>query len=396
MQRGLYLHIPFCDKKCIYCDFYSIENTSMIDAFVNALLREIDLRLNKLPEGQRTVDTVFFGGGTPSLLRPEQIGNILNNVREHLVLTPDVELTMECNPGTVTVESLSGYREHGVNRLSFGVQSFYEDDLKFLSRIHSRTEAFDALTTARAAGFDNVNLDLMFALPRQKRERWQANMKHALELGPEHISAYSLIFEEGTPLNAMRLRGEVREADEDLDAAMYDDVMQILADGGYEQYEVSNFARDGLRCRHNLKYWNGEEYFAVGPSAHGYLDETRYWNVRNLKRYMDMMNEGVLPLANSERLSRSDRMFERAFLGLRSTGIVPADFQREFDIDVVAALGDYAGQLQDRGLARFDGGVISLTAAGYMVCDAISAEVITRLEDAAGAEWTLAADESRK
>ncbi len=386
-MRGLYLHIPFCSKKCIYCDFYSLETTHLMNAFVQTLLQEIELRAPLLTDAQRHFDTVFFGGGTPSLLSVEQMEQILSTLQRHFSFEGGAEWTMECNPGTVTVESLAGYRAAGMNRLSFGVQSFFENDLAFLSRIHSKSEAVEAVEAARKAGFDNVNIDLMFALPNQTFERWQANLETAVRLETEHISAYSLIFEEGTPLNAMKLRGEVRQSDEDDDAQMYEWTMEFLANNSYTQYEVSNFARTGRECRHNCIYWQGDEYLAFGPSAHGYVGGERYWNARSLKRYTDMVAANMLPITNSEVLSEKERMFERAFLELRSKGIRLAEFQRDFGISLKTVMQPLFTKYEGENLLHIQKNRISLTPRGYVLCDAISADVITALEHHTGAAW---------
>jgi oxygen-independent coproporphyrinogen III oxidase len=386
-MRGLYLHIPFCEKKCIYCDFYSLETTHLISRFVETLLLEIDLRMRLLPATERHFDTVFFGGGTPSLLSVEQMSQILAALHQHATFASNAEWTMECNPGTITTASLRGYRSLGINRLSFGVQSFFEADLHFLSRIHSRNDAVNAVQHAREAGFENVNLDLMFALPGQSFEYWQANVEMALRLQTEHISAYSLIFEEGTPLHAMRLRGEVREQNEDADAAMYEWTMKILAAHGYQQYEVSNFAKPGKECRHNCIYWQGDEYVSVGPSAHGYIADERYWNVRSLKRYTDAVHRGELPVVNSEQLSTQEKMFERAFLELRSKGLRIAEFLRDFDIHLPTLLQPLFKKYEGLHLWHTSETVIALTPKGYVLCDAITADVITLLEKHSGNEW---------
>lgn len=387
-MRGLYIHIPFCERKCTYCDFYSLETTHLMGGFLGTLEREIRLRAALLPEEQRRCTTLFLGGGTPSLMSPGQLERLLGVVQEYFTFEPGAEWTMECNPGTVTKESLAGYRALGINRLSFGVQSFFADDLRFLTRIHSPEEAKEAVALARSAGFDNLNIDLIFALPGQTMERWQSNLATAAALGTEHISAYSLIFEEGTPLNAMRLRGEVHEAAEDLDAAMYEYTMNFLTSRGYRQYEVSNFALPGRECRHNLLYWQGREYVSFGPSAHGYIDNVRYWNVRSLSRYTEEITAGRLPVVNSEPIAGTTRLFERAFLELRSEGIRLAAFRTDFDVDLVPVLDPLLRKVSGEDLVVFRDGRLALTPKGFLLCDAITTEVITLLEQHCGTDWT--------
>lgn len=386
-MRGLYIHIPFCEKKCTYCDFYSLETTHLMEGFLDALEREIRLRTPLLLPEQRQCSTLFFGGGTPSLMTPAQLERVLRVVAEHYSFAPDAEWTMECNPGTVTRESLQAYRSLGINRLSFGVQSFFADDLHFLTRIHTPEQAHEAVACARAAGFDNVNIDLIFALPNQTMERWKHNLATAVALETEHISAYSLIFEEGTPLNAMKLRGEVREAEEELDATMYDYTMNFLAAQGYRQYEVSNFARVGRECQHNLLYWQGKEYVSFGPSAHGYYSGTRYWNARSLARYCEELQAGVLPVVNSERVEGIALMFERAFLELRSQGIHAENFQADFGVNLHAVLEPFLHKVEGEGIVEWREGRLSLTAKGYQLCDAVTTDVIALIEKHCGQEW---------
>ena len=383
---GIYVHIPFCEKKCIYCDFYSIERTEHISSFVDTLCNEITLRA-KQSDSYPPATSVFFGGGTPSLLTPVQMERIITVIRNHFAINHDAEWTMECNPGTISHESLCGYRSLGINRLSFGVQSFNESELAFLHRIHSPKQAEEAIALARSAGFDNVNLDVMFALPDQTMDSWKHTLETIIALAPEHVSAYSLIFEEGTPLFTMRQRGTVHEANEENDAEMYEYAINRLAKAGYTQYEVSNFAQSGRECLHNCTYWSGDDYLAFGPSAHGLTGGTRYWNYRSLTRYTELLSSGELPVANSEKLSLHERMFERAFLELRARGIRIHEFQNDFGIDILQALGKELELWESEGLVMQSDGRLKLTSAGYLVCDELSLRTIAALEKAAGAEW---------
>ena len=389
---GYYLHIPFCDKKCTYCDFYSIESKGLMERFVGSLCNEISLRgmgngewgmseVNQTPgtRHQAPISSIFFGGGTPSLLSPDQLRTILEAVRSTVTLADDCEITMECNPGTITLENLIGYREAGINRLSFGVQSFVEEELRFLTRIHSADEADDAMRLAREAGFNNVNMDLMFALPPQTMESLSYNIDRMLALDPDHISAYSLVYEPGTPLHAQKLKGAVQPHPEELDADMYTMVMERLGAAGYEQYEVSNFAKPGRRCRHNLTYWHGEDYIAVGPSAHGLVDGLRYWNHRSLTAWTEKVEAGELPHANTETLGTDERLTELAFLTLRADGMPIDQFTKEFGIDLRSALQPDLGYWMDDGMVIEDNGRLRLTPKGYQVCDLITVKVEERL-----------------
>lgn len=375
-MTGLYLHIPFCEKKCVYCDFYSIETTSMMQRFVQTLLREIELR--DVPD--RLITTVFFGGGTPSLMSPAMLEPIIAALRVRGTFADDCEWTMECNPGTVTLESLQGYRALGINRLSFGVQSFVQEELKFLYRLHSGDDAEESMRLARAAGFDNINMDLMFALPPQTKESLSYSLDRLLACEPNHVSAYSLVYEHGTPLYAQLKKGLVKPHAEEYDADMYTMVMERLAAGGFEQYEVSNFARDKKYSRHNLTYWRGEEYAAYGPSAHGYLDGSRYWNIRSLHTWTETVDAGKIPEANRELLTAEEQAVELAFLSLRSDGMPVTEFAERFGIDIEQALQPDLQYWLDDGLIRRDGTRLRLTQRGYQLCDEMTLKVVSALE----------------
>lgn len=375
---GLYLHIPFCDKKCTYCDFYSIESTGLIDQFVDTLLKEVEL----LATDDRPLTSIFFGGGTPSLLAPEQIAHILRFVTEKYQISPNCEITMESNPGTVTLQRLDGYRAAGVNRLSVGVQSFVAEELAFLTRIHTANDAQQAIALARTAGFENVNLDLMFALPGQTMESLTYSLDRALELATDHISAYSLIFEPGTPLHAQLLKGSVAPQPEERDADMYALVMERLTQAGYEQYEVSNYARTSsrdLRCVHNLTYWHGHDYLAAGPSAHGLHRGVRTWNHRSLTAWSERITAGTCGYANTEVLTNEQRQTELAFTTLRADGLPVERFLLEFGVDVRRALQPHLGYWINDGLVEDTGTTLRLTRRGYQLCDPITVSVLDLL-----------------
>lgn len=383
---GLYLHIPFCEKKCIYCDFYSVERTGEIARFVDTLCKEITLRAQYSRDIPKA-NTVFFGGGTPSLLSAQEMEKILITLRDNFNIEDNAEITAECNPGTVTVEKLTAYRSLGINRLSFGVQSFDEKELAYLQRIHSPKQAFEAMEFSRKAGFDNVNMDLMFALPEQEEEIWKKNLKTMIGLQPDHISAYSLIFEEGTPLFTMMKKGLANPAKEEHDANLYEIGMELLGNAGYAQYEVSNFARNGKECKHNVLYWSGDRYCSFGPSAHGFLHNERYWNYRSLRRYTDYVNNNTLPIANKETLRKEEQMFERAFLELRAKGIRLEKFEEDFSVDIMAIAKDEIEWWIKNSWAHIREGRLSLLSKGYTVCDELTLSLIALLEKQADTEW---------
>jgi oxygen-independent coproporphyrinogen III oxidase len=374
-MNGLYIHVPFCEKKCTYCDFYSIESTGLIDRFVATLCKEIELRCATL-DSSFTANTVFFGGGTPSLLSPDQVAHIIATLSKHVTIAPNSEWTMECNPGTISLESLTGYRAAGVNRVSFGIQSFSQPELDFLTRIHSIQQALDAIPTARAAGFTNINADLMFALPPQTVESLQHSLHTLISLEPDHISAYSLVYEPGTPLHAQLGKGLVVPHNEEFDAEMYHIVMRTLQYAGYEQYEVSNFAQPGKQCAHNLMYWHGHDYLAFGPSAHGLVKSERYWNHRSLSTWMSKVNDGFLPHANTETLSASEQAVEYAFLHVRSDGLSFPDFFKRFNFNLQPLLEPHLNHWLDAQFVTLKNGTLRLTPEGYRVCDEITLRVV--------------------
>lgn len=387
-MAGLYIHIPFCEKKCIYCNFYSIEVFDGKERFLDALVREIGMRAESLAAGgdaPPAYDTIFFGGGTPSLLSPEEMERIFTALRGHFHVAPGAEITMECNPGALTAEWLEGYRGLGVNRLSFGVQSFHDDELRFLSRIHTASEARRSIELARKV-FENVSLDLIFALPNQTRERWRSNLEEGVRLGTEHISAYSLIFEEGTRLHAMRLAGDVRPAPDALEADMYEETMETLAGHGFEQYEVSNYARPGRECRHNLGYWERRSYISFGPSAHAFhtrpSEPLRWANYSNLSAYLDAIEAGKLPVASSEVITPQLAIEEIIYLGLRSRGVMLEEFRSVAGIDLPIAARKEVEMMLAGGYASLEEERLKLTRKGYPFADRFAVRLIDAVERA--------------
>lgn len=372
-MHSLYLHIPFCEKKCLYCDFYSIENRSQTGRFLDALT--LELARSGEQHAHPEIDTVFFGGGTPSLLTPSEMEKLLDTVRGSFRLAADAEITVETNPGTVTPGTLRAYRACGINRLSIGIQSFHPDELRFLDRIHDPAQAEGCVLGARAAGFDNVSVDLIFALPGQTLSAWKSTLGRAVALGPQHISAYSLIVEPNTPLFRLVEGGSLIPAGRDEEAAQYEFTMEYLGAAGYEQYEVSNFARPGFRCRHNANYWSHGAYLGFGPSAHSFLpldggrEGRRWWNVSNLVNYLERIEGGHAAVAGEEVLTAGQLWNERVFLGLRGSGLPVDDLAGK---EESALLRD----IEAHGLAVVEGGMVRLTPRGYLVCDEISAKLM--------------------
>jgi len=316
-MAALYLHIPFCAHKCAYCDFYSITRRELLPPFIDALLREITFYSENPPFGGFSISTLYLGGGTPSLLTPEQWKKILLLVNEKYTLAKDVEITLEANPGATEMAHLSDYRRLGINRLSLGIQSFQPVDLAVLSRLHTTAGAEQAIRQARQAGFDNLSLDLIFAIPGQSVDTWRNTLDQALAFQPEHLSCYSLTIEPGTPLHRQVQQGQVRPCAEELERELFILTQETLQQAGYEQYEISNYCLPGFRSRHNQAYWTGSPYLGLGPSAHSFAGKRRWWNVRDVNQYLHAVSTRNHAVADSETLTAEQIKIESVMLGLR-------------------------------------------------------------------------------
>lgn len=317
IQAALYIHFPFCKQKCTYCDFYSITNQSLKLKYISALQKEIKLYEKNPPFGGFSFSTLYFGGGTPSLLSPRQVEKIISSIRKAFPITQDIEISLEANPGTLESGPFKDYLHAGINRLTIGTQSFNDRDLKFLTRIHSAAQAENSILSAQKAGFQNIGIDLIFAVPGQSLHDWENNLRKAIKLKPQHISMYGLTFEEGTPLTKALRLGKIKKCSEELERQMYLLGKQLLQDAGYEHYEISNFALPGFRSRHNQKYWDDSPYLGLGPSAHSYNGQRRQWNVADVSKYLQHLDKGSLPIENKEEISQDQRKLELILLGLR-------------------------------------------------------------------------------
>src|SRR5581483_6556822 len=320
---GIYLHIPFCATRCHYCNFATGGYESeLARRYVNALSLEIRRTAetsDELPARQvmRAVDTIYFGGGTPTTLTIEQLASLIELCREKFEVAPDAEVTTEANPGSVSLEYLKTLRGAGVNRLSFGVQSFDDGELQMIGRTHSAAAAREAVRLARAAGFGNISIDLIAGLPQQRMETWRRNLDEAFALAPDHLSVYLLELYKDAPLLHRIERGELRAIDDELTVAMYFALLDEAAARGFDHYEISNWARPGHESRHNLKYWIGAPYWAFGVSAAGYDGQTRWSNTRNIHQYLERVERGESPVAERTELDDEDRQSEALFLRLR-------------------------------------------------------------------------------
>ena len=365
------LHIPFCIKKCDYCDFLSGPATrSGQEAYIYALLREMKAASQS---EQRLVDTVFIGGGTPSVPECDLMEQLLTGIRENFCFFPDPEVTIEANPGTLTPEKLSLYREYGINRLSIGLQSPKDGELDMLGRIHNYGQFLESYQMAREAGFSNINVDLMFAIPGQSYEGWIENLRTVAALEPEHISAYSLIVEEGTPFSKRQLD----LPDEDTEYRMYEDVAAVLGEYGYHQYEISNYAKTGLECRHNEGYWQRKDYLGLGLGAASLLGKERFTNTADMQEYLQ--NSGSLEKIRKDRevLTREDEMAEFMFLGLRMTkGVSKSEFQEYFGTSIEKIYGVVLEKYKKQGLLIEEKDRIFLSREGIHVSNAVMADFL--------------------
>ena len=321
MRAGLYIHFPFCLKKCLYCDFNSSASARLDpNEYIGELLKEMELRQATLSE-PATAPTLYFGGGTPSLMAPEQVGRLIDCAAARFGLETDAEVTLEANPGTLTPQKLSGYRAAGVNRLSLGVQSLEDRLLTQLGRVHTAAEALSGFEAARRAGFANISIDLMHSLPGQSLPQWREALKRGIDLGAEHVSAYALSVEGGTPFSRLFAAGELPLPGEEEAAQMFEVTAELLDAGGYRQYEISNFARPGFHSRHNGAYWSRESYLGFGAGAHSLLNPDglgrRWKNAGELPSYCGALRRGNIPEQDLELLTLEDAVSESFFLGLR-------------------------------------------------------------------------------
>ena len=374
-NTSLYLHIPFCKHRCAYCDFNTYAGQeSLIPAYVDALTKEIDYagRIAAERHSETKTPTIFFGGGTPSLLTGPQFASVMSALSSAFTLSADAEVSIEANPGTISPDKLDAIRKAGINRISFGVQSTNTEELRMLERSHDFFTVIDAVSTARKAGFDNLNLDLIYALPEQTLTSWQATVKRILDLEPEHISAYALTLEHGTPFGKWSQRGLLPIPDPDLAADMYEWTMDFLAENGYIQYEISNWAKSNsefrnqnseFMCKHNLQYWRSLPYLGLGAGAHGYAGGYRYSNLLRIKTYIDRFTNDQLPkikyafpltpaTVNHHKQSRNDDISDYMINNLRlvQAGVAESDFRLRFGSGLLDIFSKEIGELIDAGL----------------------------------------------
>lgn len=362
-MKAAYIHIPFCEHICYYCDFNKFFLKGQpVDEYITSLITEFEIVHDQL--SLEELETIFVGGGTPTALNEKQLDVLCRGIREHLPFNQG-EFTFEANPGDLTEEKLSILANYGVNRLSFGVQSFNNELLAKIGRSHRVQDVYRSIETAQKLGFNNISIDLIYALPGQTIGDFQDTLKKALAMDLPHYSGYSLIVEPKTVFYNLMRKGKLILPGQDAEAKMYEVLMETMENHGLAQYEISNFSKSGYESRHNLVYWNNEEYFGFGAGAHGYVNGTRYSNAGPLKKYMEPLLTGERPIFETNELTKKEKMEEEMFLGLRKTkGVSINQFQEKFLISPLTLFEESIGEMKDRGLLCIDGENIRLTKAG--------------------------------
>lgn len=372
-MAGIYVHVPFCQKKCIYCDFYSVANGGEVGRYLKALKIEAKKRAYEL-QGER-IDTIYFGGGTPSLLSHQSVKELLDLLRSNYIVSSDAEITFECNPGDVGVVDIEHLLSYGVNRFSIGAQSFHDRLLRILGRRHSHQEILELYESLRQAGVQNISLDLIYSIPTEELQELQEDLEQLVSLSPEHISTYDLIYEEGTPLYEMRRRGEVNELSEEVSIEMAHTVRRVLTEAGYQHYEISNFAKPSFRSQHNSNYWSGVPYIGLGPSAHSYTAPWRSWNPSSLSLYTDQLLNGAAFLSREVEYITPEMEYEEYLLTRLRTieGISIAEMEKKGFVIPEKSLS----KLVDEELLEQTSDRFALTDKGWDFADRVLLELAT-------------------
>jgi len=383
---GLYIHVPFCLSKCLYCDFYSETDLSLFDDYVSALEKEVRMYSRIYSNKYLEIDSVYFGGGTPSLLGGDRISSVMETLRANFRISTDSEISIEANPGAVKKTDLKSFMDSGITRINFGVQSFKDTNLKILGRIHSSRQAMEALDSARNTGFKNLGLDIIFAIPGQTFLDLKQDLYQAARYEPEHISCYSLTYEKGTPLHSSMSKGLLSPVSDDDAAQMFLDSGKTLAELNYKRYEISNFGRikgknDFYYSRHNMKYWTHVPYLGFGPAAHSFDGEKRWWNQRGLKTWISELESGRLAVSGEETLGKEDFMTEAVFLSLRTSfGLDLEMFKKNFEYDIEKAVRPLMEFYESDGFALIYPDRIALSEKGMLAADAITRDILRTID----------------
>jgi len=374
---GLYVHVPFCAQKCNYCDFnsYKIEEKNQKKDYLISVKKEMELYKEEFKNKEFT--SVFLGGGTPSILTPDELTNLMNNIYSNFNIKKDAEITMECNPGTLNKEKLETIKSLGINRLSMGLQVTQNHHLKYIGRIHTYEQFEKNYKDALEVGIDNINVDLMYSLPNQSFDEWKETLEKIINLNPKHISAYSLILEEGTKFYDMYMDKEFELNDEEVDINIYNYTIDTLSKNGYHQYEISNYAKEGYECKHNIVYWKCDNYLGLGPGASGYINNYRYSNICGIKEYNKYLEYNKKPIEEKNILSEKDAMEEFIFMGLRmNEGINLEEFYKRFNVNFKHKYNNIIDKLKNLKLIIEQNNNITLTQRGREISNTVFIEFI--------------------
>ena len=373
-MAGIYIHIPFCKRRCIYCDFFSTTQSEKKPTYVHALCQELDMRKDYL-EGE-DIETIYLGGGTPSQLSQEELEEIFSTIYHIYKVKDDAEITLEANPDDLTSEYVTMLRQLPINRISMGIQTFQEETLKLLHRRHTAKQAIEAFERCREAGFQNISIDLMYGLPGETLDTWKQDLQQAIALHPEHISAYHLIYEEDTALWKLREQHQVEEADEDLSLTLFTTLIDELTEAGYQHYEISNFCLPGLHSRHNSSYWTGKKYLGCGPSAHSFNGTSRQWNVASLSAYIDGIQQGN-PDYEIEELDLYTRYNDFVLTSIRTCwGMSLSHLRSTYGEALYRYCLRMAKPHLEQGVLEISGDILKLTRKGIFISDGIMSDLM--------------------
>lgn len=373
-MAGIYIHIPFCKKRCIYCDFYSTTDSRKIPQYIEAIKKEAALR--KDYAGGETVETVYLGGGTPSQLTGQQVKDIIGHIYNIYSVSENAETTIEMNPDDISQPLLQSLKEAGVNRLSMGIQTFNEQNLKFLNRRHTAAEAIDKVKMCQDCGFDNISIDLIYGMPVESHDDWIADIEKAISLGTQHISAYHLIYEEGTRMTQLLEQGIITETDEEESLSQFKTMIDMLKSAGFVHYEISNFCKPGFESRHNSSYWKGKKYTGIGPSAHSFDGNNRQWNIANLDEYIYKVNNGQ-QFWEEEILSTAEKYNDLILTSLRTMwGLDMNMLEKSFGKTYLDYCMKNAMPHIERGTLSLQDGIMKLTENGIFVSDDIMSDLM--------------------
>lgn len=364
IKTGLYIHIPFCSSKCNYCDFNSYTGKlNLAEDYFSSMKKEIQLYKDEMK--YNLIDTIFIGGGTPSCVDQKYISDIITTCRVNYNISEDCEISIESNPGTLDLEKLHTYKINGINRISIGLQAYQNNLLKYLGRQHSSEDFISSIELSKKAGFKNINADVIFGIPGQTMEDWKETLKALVDLGITHISAYSLKIEEGTKFGVMLESGKLIEMEDELDREMYHYTIDYLKQNGLNQYELSNFSKEGYECKHNLTYWKCVDYLGIGAGAHSFLQDIRFYNENSIEGYIKYLEKGEKPVEERYKVDFYDKVSEYMFLGLRlNKGVNGTEFQDLFNQDMFVKYADSFQELEKNKLIEIDGEIVKLTSLG--------------------------------